>query len=394
MKTIERSEYLNRIKNLKNTPDIKVIAGIRRSGKSILMQEYISYLKDHYEDINIIFIDFMDLSFEALKEYHALHTYVEEHYRQGKENYLFIDEVQMCPNFELAVNSLYSKRKYDIYITGSNAFLLSADLATLFTGRYIEIHVYPFSFKEYCKYYSDNSDIDILFEEYTIKGGFAGSYAYNTEKDRKDYIKEVYETIVTRDLVQKYSLPDTLMLQRLSEFLMDNISNLTSPSKISNMLTSTNHVTIGKYIKYLCNAFVFYDIKRYDIRGKKYLKSTEKFYLSDVGMRYAILGTRNMDFGRVYENMVCLELLRRGYDVYVGKLYQKEIDFVAQKGSEKIYIQVSDNITEEETFKREYTPLLQIRDAYPKIIIARTNHPEYSYEGIRIFDIKDWLLNQ
>ena len=394
MKTIERSEYLNRIKNLKNTPDIKVIAGIRRSGKSILMQEYISYLKDHYEDINIIFIDFMDLSFEALKEYHALHTYVEEHYRQGKENYLFIDEVQMCPNFELAVNSLYSKRKYDIYITGSNAFLLSADLATLFTGRYIEIHVYPFSFKEYCKYYSDNSDIDILFEEYTIKGGFAGSYAYNTEKDRKDYIKEVYETIVTRDLAQKYSLPDTLMLQRLSEFLMDNISNLTSPSKISNMLTSTNHVTIGKYIKYLCNAFVFYDIKRYDIRGKKYLKSTEKFYLSDVGMRYAILGTRNMDFGRVYENMVCLELLRRGYDVYVGKLYQKEIDFVAQKGSEKIYIQVSDNITEEETFKREYTPLLQIRDAYPKIIIARTNHPEYSYEGIRIFDIKDWLLNQ
>lgn len=394
MKTIERSEYLNRIKNLKNTPDIKVITGIRRSGKSILMQEYISYLKDHYEDINIIFIDFMDLSFEALKEYHALHTYVEEHYRQGKENYLFIDEVQMCPNFELAVNSLYSKRKYDIYITGSNAFLLSADLATLFTGRYIEIHVYPFSFKEYCKHYSDNSDIDMLFEEYTIKGGFAGSYAYNTEKDRKDYIKEVYETIVTRDLVQKYSLPDTLMLQRLSEFLMDNISNLTSPSKISNMLTSTNHVTIGKYIKYLCNAFVFYDIKRYDIRGKKYLKSTEKFYLSDVGMRYAILGTRNMDFGRVYENMVCLELLRRGYDVYVGKLYQKEIDFVAQKGSEKIYIQVSDNITEEETFKREYTPLLQIRDAYPKIIIARTNHPEYSYEGIRIFDIKDWLLNQ
>lgn len=394
MKTIERSEYLNRIKNLKNTPDIKVIAGIRRSGKSILMQEYISYLKDHYEDINIIFIDFMDLSFEALKEYHALHTYVEEHYRQGKENYLFIDEVQMCPNFEPAVNSLYSKRKYDIYITGSNAFLLSADLATLFTGRYIEIHVYPFSFKEYCKHYSDNSDIDMLFEEYTIKGGFAGSYAYNTEKDRKDYIKEVYETIVTRDLVQKYSLPDTLMLQRLSEFLMDNISNLTSPSKISNMLTSTNHVTIGKYIKYLCNAFVFYDIKRYDIRGKKYLKSTEKFYLSDVGMRYAILGTRNMDFGRVYENMVCLELLRRGYDVYVGKLYQKEIDFVAQKGSEKIYIQVSDNITEEETFKREYTPLLQIRDAYPKIIIARTNHPEYSYEGIRIFDIKDWLLNQ
>lgn len=375
MKTIERTEYLNRINNLKDTPDIKVITGIRRSGKSILMQEYIQYLKDNFNDINVIFIDFMDLSFEHLKEYHALHAYVEKRYVEGKSNYLFIDEVQMCPNFELAVNSLYSKRKYDIYITGSNAFLLSADLATLFTGRYIEIHVYPFSFKEYCNYYDNNHDIEKLFEDYTIKGGLAGSYAYNTEKDRKDYIKEVYETIVTRDLVQKYSLPDTQVLQRLSEFLMDNISNLTSPSRISNMLSekniSTNHVTIGKYIKYLCNAFVFYDIKRYDIRGKKYLESTEKFYLSDIGIRYAVLGTRNMDYGRVYENMVCLELLRSGYDVYVGKLYQKEIDFVAQRGSEKIYIQVSDNITEEETFKREYAPLLQIKDAYPKIIIAK-----------------------
>lgn len=398
MKTIERTEYLNRIKNLKDTPDIKVITGIRRSGKSILMQEYIQYLKDNFNDINVIFIDFMDLSFEHLKEYHALHAYVEKRYVEGKSNYLFIDEVQMCPNFELAVNSLYSKRKYDIYITGSNAFLLSADLATLFTGRYIEIHVYPFSFKEYCNYYNNNHDIEKLFEDYTIKGGLAGSYAYNTEKDRKDYIKEVYETIVTRDLVQKYSLPDTQVLQRLSEFLMDNISNLTSPSRISNMLSekniSTNHVTIGKYIKYLCNAFVFYDIKRYDIRGKKYLESTEKFYLSDIGIRYAVLGTRNMDYGRVYENMVCLELLRSGYDVYVGKLYQKEIDFVAQRGSEKVYIQVSDNITEEETFKREYAPLLQIKDAYPKIIIAKTGHPKYSYEGIEIFDIRDWLLNK
>ena len=357
MKTIMRAKYLDRIIELNGTPDIKIITGIRRSGKSKLMQAYIAYLKSNFENINIIFIDFMDLAYEEIKEYHALHTYVEEHYQEGKTNYLFVDEVQMCPKFELAINSLYSKGKYDIYVTGSNAFLLSADLAALFTGRYIEIHVFPFSFQEYCQYYDDISDKDKLFDEYAIKGGLAGSYAYRTEKDRRNYIKEVYETIVTRDLVQKYALPDTLVLQRLSEFLMDNISNLTSPNKVSQLLTAnetpTNHVTVGKYIKYLCNAFVFYDIKRYDIRGKKYLESSEKFYLCDSGIRYAILG-----------------------------------------GSEKIYIQVSDDISRLETFEREYSPLLQIRDAYPKMIIARTKHPQYSYEGIEIHDIADWLLQE
>ena len=398
MKIIERTQYLNRIKELNNTPDIKIITGIRRCGKSKLMQAYIEYLRNHFENLNIIFIDFMDLAFEELKEYHKLHDYVEKQYQADKMNYLFVDEVQMCPKFELAINSLYSKGKYDIYITGSNAFLLSADLATLFTGRYIEIPVFPFSFQEYCQYYEEDHDTDKLFDDYSIKGGLAGSYAYRTEKDRTNYIKEVYETIVTRDLVQKYALPDTLVLQRLSEFLMDNVSNLTSPNKVSQLLTAndtpTNHVTIGKYIKYLCNAFVFYDIKRYDIRGKKYLENSEKFYLCDSGIRYAILGTRNMDYGRVYENIICMELLRRGFDVYVGKLYKKEIDFVAQKGSERIYIQVSDNISSEETFEREVSPLLQIRDAYPKIVIARTKHPTYSYEGIEIHDIANWLLKK
>lgn len=362
MKIIPRDKYLQRIIELNGTPDIKIITGIRRSGKSKLMQAYIEYLKSHVDNCNIIYIDFMDLAFEEIKEYHALHAYVEAQYQANKTNYLFVDEVQMCPQFELAINSLYAKEKYDIYLTGSNAFLLSADLATLFTGRYIEIHVFPFSFSEYCRYYEETKDIDQLFEDYTIKGGLAGSYAYKTEKDQINYIKEVYETIVTRDLVQKYALPDTLVLQRLSEFLMDNVSNLTSPNKVSQLLTAsntqTNHVTVGKYIRYLCNAFVFYDVKRYDIRGRKYLESSEKFYLCDTGIRYAILGSRNMDYGRMYENMVCIELLRRGYDVYVGKLYQKEIDFVVQKGDEKVYIQVSDNIAAPDTFERECRPLL------------------------------------
>ena len=397
MPYIERKKYLNRLKGLKNTPDIKIITGIRRSGKSELMQAYMNYLQETDADANIIFIDFYDLEFEDLKEYRALHTYVKDRFDNGKNNYVFIDEVQLCPNFELAINSLHNSKKYDIYITGSNAFLMSSDLTTLFTGRFIEIPIYPFSFSEFCEYFNTETDIRVLFEEYVQKGGLAGSYVYAEEVDRIAYIKDVYTTIVNRDLVEKYKLPDTAILEHLAEFMMDNISNLSSPNRISDQLKanaySTNHVTIGKYIKYLCQAFMFYQVKRYDIKGKKYLETSEKYYLNDLGMRRAILGTRNADFGRAYENLVAMELMRRGYEVYVGKLYQKEIDFVAVRQNEKIYFQVSDNITEEVTFSREVSPLLQIKDAYPKVLLANTWHSEYQYEGIRIINIADWLLN-
>lgn len=397
MKLIRRNQYLQRLLDLQNTPDIKIITGIRRSGKSELMKAYIEHIKQNDSLANIIFIDFTDLEFENLKEYHQLYQYVELFYQEGKNNYLFIDEVQLCPSFELAVNSLHSKHKYDIYLTGSNAFLLSADLATLFTGRYIEIHIFPFSFKEYSLFFEEARNIDELFDEYVLHGGLAGSYVYRTDFDKYTYIREVYNTIVHRDLIQKYNLPDTLVLDMLAEFLMDNVSNLTSPNKISDTLnsnkTTTNHVTIGKYVKYLCNAFLFYKISRYDIRGKKYLETSSKYYLSDTGIRYSVLGSRNIDYGRMYENIICLELLRRGYEVYVGKLYEKEIDFVVKKGSKLIYIQVSDDISREETFKREYDPLLKIKDAHTKMIIARTKHDTYTYNGIIIYDIAKWLLS-
>ena len=397
MKKIERTFYLNRLKGLKKTPDIKIITGIRRSGKSELMKDYINYIKESDKSANIIYIDFYDLEFDDLKDYKKLNKYIKERVSTSQNNFLFIDEVQLCNQFELAINSIHNSRTCDIYVTGSNAFLLSSDLSTLFTGRYIEIEVYPFSFGEFCEYYDNKKNKEDCLDEYVIKGGLAGSYLYNEEIDRVKYIKDIYETIINRDLVSKYNLSDTMVLGHLAEFLMDNISNMTSPNSISEELTNnqikTNHVTVGNYIKYLCNAFVFYDVKRYDIKGKKYLETADKYYLCDLGFRFSILGTRNMDYGRCYENIVCLELFRRGYDVYIGKLYQKEIDFVAIKGSEKIYIQVSDDISNEDTFKREVTALLQIKDAYPKILVARTKHPEYQYEGIRIINISDWLLN-
>lgn len=379
-----------------NTPDIKIITGIRRSGKSKLLSAFSEHILKEDPAANIISIDLTKIRFEHLKDYHALNDYIESNYRKGVNNYLMIDEVQLCDNFEITINSLHSEEKYDMYLTGSNAFLLSSDLATLFTGRYMEIHVYPFSFKEYCAYFEVGKDYDGHFDRYIRLGGLSGSYVYNNDTDKEKYIRDVYETILIRDLVEKYRLGSSLVLKKVSEYLMDNVSNISSSRNISNALvaagTETNYKTIGSYVDHLCQAFVFYEAARYDVRGKTYLQSLSKYYLADTGIRFAVLGRRNMDWGRMLENIVYIELLRRGYEVYVGKLYQKEIDFVAMKGGEKIYIQVSDNIADEETFRREIGPLLQIRDAYPKMLLARTRHEDTDYEGISIVDIPRWLL--
>lgn len=395
MKLIDRPLYMERLKALKNTPDIKVITGIRRSGKSKLLQAFADLLRSSEKGCNIIYVDYSRLEFEELREYHALNDFVLKNTKAGYNNYLMIDEVQLCPNFEIVINSLHSTERYDIYITGSNAFLLSSDLATLFTGRHIEIHVLPFSFKEYCTYF-DAHDIESAFNDYVTDGGLSGSYLYKELHDRETYKREIYETILTRDLTEKYRLADAQPLYSLSEYLMDNVSNVTSPNSISGTMkannTSMSHVSVGRYLKYLCNAFLFYKVDRYDIRGKKYLEVNNKYYLSDTGLRYAVLGRRNMDWGRIYENIVFLELMRRGFKVYIGKLYRKEVDFVAMRGNAKLYIQVSDDISNETTFKREVSPLLAIGDAYPKIVIARTRHEVYDHLGIRIYNLPEWLL--
>jgi predicted AAA+ superfamily ATPase len=395
MKIIERKNCLNRLIRLKDTPDIKIITGLRRSGKSELVRAYMEWIRTN-EDTNIIYVDFADLKFDDLKTYKELYNFCEGQYIDGKTNVIVVDEVQMCEKFELAINSLYNSRKYDIYITGSNAFLLSSDLSTLFTGRFIEIPVYPFSFAEYCEYYGYDSNTANVLDSYVMNGGLSGAYVYSEKEDQASYIKDVYTTIIKRDLVDKYGIKEEALLDSLTDYMMDNISNLTSASKISNVFkqnkVETNHITIGNYMKYLCSAFMFYKVKRYDIHGKKYLETSDKYYLSDLGFRYAMLGTRNMDYGRAYENIVALELLRRGYEIYVGKLYQKEIDFVVMKQNEKLYIQVSDNISDSDTLERELSPLKAIKDAYPKILIANTKHDDYDIEGIKVLDLTNWLM--
>lgn len=376
------------------TPDIKVITGIRRSGKSKLLESFMDYVRETDQAANIIHINFNLSSYENLLEYHALNNYVERAHVSGKNNYLLIDEIQMCTGFEKVVNSLHASEKYDIYITGSNAFLLSSDLATLFTGRTFEIEVFPFSFLEFMQYF-ELTDQYTAFNRYIQEGGMSGSYLYKMPESKYDYISDVFDTLVIRDIQRKYNIRNMPLMEQLCDFLIDNVSNLASARSIAKAFISaqvkTNDRTISAYMKYLCNAFAFYRVRRYDIQGKRYLSSNDKYYLCDHSFKYAKLGTKNADYGRLIENIVAIELLRRSYELYAGVLYKKEIDFVAIKRNEKLYIQVANSIDDPDTFQREIDPLLRIKDAYPKMILTRTRQEPYQYEGVRIVDVADWL---
>ena len=395
MKLIKRDFYLNRLLAVKDVPDIKVITGVRRSGKSKLMDAFIeTFAQD--ENASVVRIKLNLKKYEKLLSADRLYDYIEEHYVPDKSNYLFVDEIQLCNGFERVINSIHEEEIYDIYLTGSNAFLLSSDLATLFGGRVCEISLYPFSFKEYLDYYPSDK-IDDSFDSFVKNGGMAGSYLYKTEEDARKYVNGIYRTTITKDIVTKFKIENEDLLIMIGNFLMDNVGNQTSIRNVAAKLSSgsykTNDKTVGAYITYFCRSFLFYPIQRYDIKGKKYLESDKKYYLSDLSFRFAEIGTKNADYGHLYENIVAIELLRRGYEVYVGKLYDKEVDFVAIKEGEKLYIQVADDISREDTFKREVSSLLSINDAYPKMLLARTKHDESQHEGIRIIDIARWLID-
>ena len=396
MKLIERKKYLNTLIDVVNTPEIKVITGVRRSGKSKLLDAFYDYLTT-LNNVNIIRIKLNLKKYEKLLNPEKLYNYINKNYKEGITNFLLIDEIQLCIGFENIIDSLHEEERFDIYLTGSNAFLLSSDLATLFGGRVFEISMYPFSFKEFLAYY-DYKDINIAFDDYVVKGGMSGSYLYKNQKDAYKYIEGIYKTTIVKDIVSKYKIENENLLKMIAEFLMDNLGNITSIRNLSNCLTSnsykTNDKTVGAYLDYLCKSFMFYPLSRYDIKGKKYLESEKKYCLVDTSFRYATIGTKDTDYGHLYENIVALELLRRGYEVYVGVLYEKEIDYVAIKDGIKTYIQVSDDISKKDTFEREVKPLLSIKDAYPKMLIARTKHPESHHEGIKIVDIAEWLLGE
>ena len=393
MKLIRRERYIQQLLAVKDIPDIKVITGVRRSGKSKLMDSFFDILSEE-AGTNIVRIKLNLKKNEKLLNADELYDYLESNHAGGKKNYLLIDEVQMCSGFESVINSIYEEEIYDIYLTGSNAFLMSSDLATLFGGRVFEINMFPFSFSEYLEYYPSD-DIDKSFDDYLINGGMSGSYVYRRTDDAHKYISGIFKTTILRDIAQKYKIQNEDLLVMIADYLMDIIGNRISVRNIASKLTSgtykTNDKTVGNYLDYLSRSFLFYPIQRYDIKGKKYLESDKKYYLADLSFRYAELGTRYADYGHLYENLVAIELLRRGYEVYVGQLYGKEVDFVIRKDGMTQYIQVSDDISSKDTLQRELGSLISIKDAYPKIIIARTRHDQMQQDGVRIIDIARWL---
>ena len=390
---IERKEYLEKLKKWKDKDLIKVITGIRRCGKSTLFEIYIDYLKSiGIEDNHIISVNLEnpDNEFDTYKE---LYKYVKEQIKDKKQYYVFLDEVQKVSDFQKAVDGLYIMKNVDVYITGSNAYLLSGELATLLTGRYIEIKMYPLSFKEYLNYYKKDAD-EKMYLNYINRSSFPYALKLEEESEIDDYLDALYNTIIVKDIGLRKKMADTTMLRTVARFMFNNIGNCLSIKKIADTLTSDGRSisvhTVESYLESLVESYVFNKVSRFDIKGKQYLQSGEKYYATDVTMRYALLGRRNIDVGHILENIVYLELIRRGYKVYIGKAGEKEIDFVAENKEGFTYFQVAYTTREKATLERELTPLQDINDHYPKYILTMDIDPIADYDGIKKVNVLDW----
>lgn len=400
---IERNEYLDVLKRFKDKELIKVITGIRRCGKSTLLEMYINYLmKNGITEDQVISINLEDLKYNFIDDYMSLYNYINESLNAKKKNYVFIDEVQKIPDFQKAVDSLYIKKNVDLYITGSNANLLSSELATLLSGRYIQVKMLPLSFKEYKVAYK-NLNNDELYQKYISFGSFPYTTNLETEDDVSIYLSNLYNDIIIKDVMTRKKIQDETMLRSVANFAMDNVGNLVSANNIANTMSSDgkdiNVRTIDRYLEGFTESFFLYKASRYDIKGKQYLKTGEKYYVSDLGLRYFILGRKIGDYGRVLENVVYLELIRRGFDVYIGKVDEYEIDFVAINNDGRLYVQVAETLkgtdeNDNKILERELRSLKRIDDNYEKIILTSDKTPLANEEGIKIQNVYDWLLNK
>lgn len=395
---IERKEYLNKLITWKDKQLIKIVTGVRRCGKSVLLKMYQDYLKNNgVKESQIVTINFEDLDYEELTNYKKLDNYLKEKLIPNKMTYIFLDEIQNVDQFPKVLDSFYIKDNVDIYVTGSNAHMLSSEIATMISGRYIQIEMLPLSFKEYMESTGNMNDRGIKYTEYLQNSSFPYALQLKNQPDEiRDYLEGIYNTIVVKDIVHRKNITDTMMLKNILKFVFDNIGNPLSSKKISDTMTSLgrkiNSRTVEKYLEAFSESYIIYPAKRYNIKGKEYLKSLEKYYIVDIGMRYMLLGSKMMDIGHILENVVYLELLRRGYDVYVGKIDNYEVNFVAQSHKGTIYYQVALIVRDEKTLQRELRPLQAIRDHYPKVILTMDEDSEIQYDGIRRINARDWLL--
>jgi len=391
-----RKRYLEKLKAIRDEPVIKVITGVRRCGKSTLLAQFQEVLKSEgIAPERIVAVNFEDLAFEALLDYRKLYEYLKERLSDTDMTYVFLDEIQQVPQFEKAVDSLYIQPNVDLYLTGSNAIMRSNELATLLSGRYVEIDLLPLSFAEYDSW--KGGDKRNNWNAYYRNGGFPYTLRIQDDVVWREYLQGIYHTVLLKDIAAREKIGDINLLESVVRFLFDNVGNIVSPNKIANSLSSygrkTISVTIENYIKALMDAFVFYKAGRYNIRGKQHLKTLEKYYIVDVGLRRMLLGDSGADTGHMLENIVYLELIRRGYRVSIGKWDDQEIDFIAEAGSERIYYQVSASVLDPVTFAREIAPLKAVKDNYPKFILSLDEIP-IDEAGIRQINIIDFLLDE
>lgn len=403
MQEIERIQFSERLEKYKDKHIIKVITGIRRCGKSTLLKMFRNkLLKNGVQENQIIYLNFEDFDNYELLNPKNLHDYIKNHLVKDKMNYIFLDEIQNVKEFQRVIDSIFLNDNADIYITGSNAYLLSGELATLLSGRYVTIEMLPLSFKEFFQTQKNLSRTEI-YRLYVELSSFP--YALNFLEDEKgtferkavlDYLSGVYSTIVLKDVVLREKISDTKMLESVVRFIFDSIGNPISSKKIADTMTSSGRKidtkTVEKYLSALQESFIIYEAKRYDANGKTYLKLLEKYYAADIGLRFLLLGQKANDVGHILENVVYLELIRRGYSVFVGKVDDTEIDFVAQNSQGNTYIQVYASVRDENTLKRELRPLQALNDNYPKILLTLDEDPDCDYNGIQKRNVLDWLL--